>query len=283
MLLLKGVSEFVPGSEPLASKARGLVDEAKVFARDTVTASLVEAQRQLLLADLEERVRFVSDGFQYQEADLAAMRTRLTAVAREGDSRVGTELDQVRQRQRNLASIRDARIERMRAEPDTVRPGEVEFLVHALVIPSRGPEEAELYDAAVESIAMKVVTAYEETFDAVVKDVSRPELARQVGLQDWPGFDLLSRRPPTADSPGQEMGIEVKGRSREGSIEVSDNEWAKACNLRDKYWLYVVFDCATPNPRLLRIRDPFGKLLAKTRESTAYTIGATEIVDAAEQ
>ena len=32
-----------------------------------MTASLVEAQRQLLLADLEERVRFVSDGFQYQE------------------------------------------------------------------------------------------------------------------------------------------------------------------------------------------------------------------------
>ena len=75
----------------------------------------------------------------------------------------------------------------------------------------------------------------------------------------------------------------MKGRSREGSIEVSDNEWAKACNLRDKYWLYVVFDCATPNPRLLRIRDPFGKLLAKSLESTAYTIGANELMDAAEE
>ena len=82
---------------------------------------------------------------------------------------------------------------------------------HALAVPSRDPEEAEQYDAEVESIAMKVATAYEETFDAVVKDVSRPELARQVGLQDWPGFDLLSRRPPTADSPGQELDIEVKG------------------------------------------------------------------------
>ena len=283
MLLLKGVSDFAPGSEPLAAKARDLTHEAHSFAKDAVTASLVEAQCHLLLADLEERVRFVSHGFDYQAADLAAVRTRLTADSREGDARASAELEQIRQRQRNLTTLRDARIEKMRAEPDTVQPGEVEFLVHALVVPSRDPGEAEQYDAEVESIAMKVATAYEETFDAVVKDVSRPELARQVGLQDWPGFDLLSRRPPTADSPGQEMGIEVKGRSREGSIEVSDNEWAKACNLRDKYWLYVVFDCATPNPRLLRIRDPFGKLLAKTRESTAYTIGATEIMDAAEE
>ena len=29
------------------------------------------------------------------------------------------------------------------------------------------------------------------------------------------------------------------------------------------YWLYVVFDCATPRPRLVRVQDPFGKLLAR--------------------
>ena len=68
--------------------------------------------------------------------------------------------------------------------------------MHALVVPSRNPEEAEQYDAEVESIAMKMATAYEETFDAVVKDVSRPELARQVGLQDWPGV----RSPVTTSS-----------------------------------------------------------------------------------
>ena len=78
------------------------------------------------------------------------------------------------------------------------------------------------------------------------------------------------------------MAIEVKGRQGYGSIEMKDNEWANACNLRGKYWLYVVFDCATPHPRLVRVRDPFGKLLAKTRESTAYTITESQILDAAE-
>ena len=30
--------------------------------------------------------------------------------------------------------------------------------------------------------------------------------------------------------------------------EIGGNEWARACNLRDAYWLYVVFDCAPPAP-----------------------------------
>ena len=170
----------------------------------------------------------------------------------------------------------------MRAEPDKIMPGEVEFLVHALVVSSQDPEEMEQYDADVEAIAVQVATAYEEGFNAHVKDVSRPELARRAGLTDWPGFDLLSRRPPTGDGPREELAIEVKGRRGRGTIELKDNEWAGACNLRGKYWLYVVFDCATPHPRLVRVRDPFGKLLAKTRESTALTITESQILEAAE-
>ena len=143
----------------------------------------------------------------------------------------------------------------------------------------RGTEQ---YDADVEAIAVEVATAYEKRFNAQVADVSRPELARKAGLTDWPGFDLLSRRTPAADRLPEELAIEVKGRRGYGGIEMKDNEWANACNLRGKYWLYVVFDCATPHPRLVRVRDPFGKLLAKTRESTAYTITESQILEAAE-
>ena len=63
-------------------------------------------------------------------------------------------------------------------------------------------------------------------------------------------------------------------------MEVSANEWAKACNLRDSYWLFVVYDCATPNPRLHRVQDPFGNLLAKAKGS--MVISSTEIITAAE-
>lgn len=116
------------------------------------------------------------------------------------------------------------------------------------------------FDAEVEAMAVKVVWAYEEAAGASVRDVSKPALARTAGLSDWPGFDLLSRRPGD-----EERAIEVKGRAGVGDIELKENEWAKACNLRERYWLYVVYDCATPQPRLLRVQDPFGKLIVKAK------------------
>ena len=222
---------------------------------------------------------FVARGFDYQAADLAAARSRLNQRVQAGDHRVREELARVRKRQRSLAFTRERRLAEMRDEPNRIRPGEVEFLVHALVVPSQDPEDAEQYDADVETIAVEVATAYEERFNAQVADVSRPELARRAGLTDWPGFELLSKRPPTPGLPPEELAIEVKGRRGHGGIELKDNEWANACNLRGKYWLYVVFDCATSHPRLVRVRDPFGKLLAKTRVSTAYTITESEILD----
>ena len=282
LLLLKGAGNFVLGSEPLALAARTLVHEAKEFAEDIFTGGMVQAHRKRIIDDLDDRMGFVGRGFDYQAAELAATRSRLNERVQAGDHRVREELAGVRERQRSLVAARERRLDEMRDQPNRIRPGEVEFLVHALVVPSQDSEGTEQYDAGVEAIAVEVATAYEKRFNAQVIDVSRPERARKTGLTDWPGFDLLSRRPPTADSPSEELAIEVKGRRGYGGIELKDNEWATACNLRGKYWLYVVFDCATAHPRLVRVRDPFGKLLAKTRESTAYTITESQILDAAE-
>ena len=114
---------------------------------------------------------------------------------------------------------------------------------------------------------MKITQAFEEAIGAKVLDVHTPELARAAGLPDNPGFDLLSIRPGNG-----RRAIEVKGRAETGDIEVSANEWAKACNMRDGYWLYTVYDCATPNPRLVRVQDPFGRLLAKAKGSVLISI-----------
>jgi hypothetical protein len=105
-----------------------------------------------------------------------------------------------------------------------------------------------------------------------VHDVSRPDLARRAGLTDWPGFR-------SAFTARGKSGLSIKGRAGSGAIEVLENEWAKARNLRDRYWLYVVFDCATPQPRLIKVQDPFGRLLAKAKGS--MLIAATEIFAAA--
>jgi len=95
--------------------------------------------------------------------------------------------------------------------------------------------------------------------------VSTPPKARLAGLNDYPGFDLLSRLSH------QERAIEVKGRVGIGEIELTENEWARACILRERYWLYAVFDCGGNPPRLFRVQDPFAKLIAKSRGSVVIT------------
>ena len=38
-------------------------------------------------------------------------------------------------------------------------------------------------------------------------------------------------------------------------------------SVRERYWLHVVFECASPQPRLCRVQDPFAKLLARAKGS----------------
>ena len=277
LLLLKGTKDFAPGQAPIAALARRLVADAAAFAHDGVTGQLVQSHQRRIIDELPSRLEFVNRGFDFQAAELAAARARLNDKVRSNDPGARIELARIKARQRGITAARARRLAELRSEPECVRPSEIEFLIHALVVPAQDQEEIEHFDAEVETVAMSIATSWEERLSADVKDVSRPDLARRAGLSDWPGFDLLSVHPGN-----ERRAIEVKGRAGSGNISMSDNEWAKACNLRDGYWLYVVFSCATPHPHLLRVRDPFGKLLARGRESVAYTISPSELTEAAE-
>jgi superfamily II DNA or RNA helicase len=279
LLLLRGAQEAAPGSVPLAGLARGLTEAAAEWLRNHALAQMVEEHRARIMATLPDRLDWVMRGYDHKTAELVAKRQRLTEEARSGDPRAKAELTRVKEQQRQLSTERDLRLAQMRADADLILPGGAVFAAHALVLPSADPEERERHDAEVEAIAMRLARAHEEARGAIVHDVSGPELARRAGLPDWPGFDLRSLRPASAYGPAEELAIEVKGRAASGGVEVSENEWAKACNLRDRYWLYVVFDCATPRPRLVKVQDPFSKLLARAKGSVL--IADTEILTAA--
>jgi hypothetical protein len=154
-------------------------------------------------------------------------------------------------------------------------PGDITFLAHALVLPSSDPEDQKRRDKEIEMIAMRVAIAYEESQGATVKDVSTKEQASIAGLGEYPGFDLHSLRPGNV-----ERAIEVKGRAGVGDVDISENEWAKACNLRERYWLYVVFDCSSAQPRLHCIQDPWSKLIVAAR---SYTVHSKSILQLAEE
>lgn len=275
LLLLKGGQGLPAPAQRLAAAARDLREQARAYLTERVARTMAVQRRDALLADLPEREALIRRGFDFQEAELANARARLSEKARAGNKGAQLELERVKKQQRDVSSRRAHALAVLQREPSLLRPGTVEFVAHALVVPSADPADLEQHDANVEAIAMRLAQAYEEAEGATVHDVHTPPLARAAGLPDYPGFDLLSVRPH-----GETRGIEVKGRAGTAQIEVLDNEWAKACNLRERYWLYVVYDCATPNPRLVRVRDPFGRLLAKAKGSVL--INPAEIMEAGE-
>jgi superfamily II DNA or RNA helicase len=276
LLLLRGQPGPVPPEAlQLAAQAGTWRTEADQYAQTKLAEDMTEQQRQGLLATLAERVDFVARGYDYQDAELAQARSRLTEKARAGDPKAKGDVTRIRDRQRSLEARRQAALAVLRREPELVAPGEVTFLAHALVVPTADPEDRKRHDADVEARAVQVAWAYEGAAGATVEDVSTPERALAAGLVQHPGFDLLSTRPAEG-----KRAIEVKGRAGDGDIELTENEWVQACNHRDRYWLYVVFDCATARPRLVRVQDPFGKLIVKAKGSVV--IGQAEILKAAE-
>jgi len=276
LLLLKG-GHGLPGAsaQRLAHTAGKLKDQAAAFMVERVARRMAMDRRKALLDTLVEREQFIQRGFDFQEAELAAARVKQSEKARSGNAAAVKALRDIKEQQRSLGQRRDTALATIRREPELIAPGNLTFLAHALVVPSASPEDLERHDAEVEQVAMDLARAFEEAAGATVKDVSTPPLARAAGLIDNPGFDLLSIYPD-----GRRWAIEVKGRANTGDVEVSSNEWARAANLRDGYWLYAVYDCATPAPRLARVRDPFGSLLAKAKGSVL--IGASQIIQASD-
>ncbi|MDD9873628.1 MAG: helicase-related protein [Deltaproteobacteria bacterium] len=276
LLLLRPAAHIAPGAIPLAARAASLRGRAAEHAAQMISAR-AEERREELRAGLPERMRQVKIGLDHRRAELSRRYGKLL----QSSDRDESEIARTKQQLNALKEERQRALNRLEAEPARVAPGAPRFFVHALVVPGASAEEAAHYDARVEEIAVRIATAWERERGAVVEDVSRPELARAAGLRDWPGFDLRSRQP---QQPSERL-IEVKGRAGEGGVELSENEWSRACNLRGSYWLYVVFDCATPRPRLLRIQDPFRRLLLGASERTrdAVSFSAARLREAAER
>ena len=121
-------------------------------------------------------------------------------------------------------------------------------------------------------------------------------------LHIWPARRPLARFARPTNPPGLAMlfkcshnerrCIEVKGRASTEEIEVTDNEWARACNLRANYWLYAVYHCATPTPQMARVQDPSEKLLAgpftktqmveSVRELGGVRVGHSQVLEVGE-
>ena len=77
--------------------------------------------------------------------------------------------------------------------------------------------------------------------------------------------------PGHFDVPGEVFvkRIKVKGRLRGQPVRLTTNEWYKAAQLAETYWLYVVWDPFGDSPELVRIHNPVAKLDHAKREIVA--------------
>ena len=162
----------------------------------------------------------------------------------------------------------------------TVRRGPVRVLATCLVLPYPSATRAEqpsiskgaangMSNEEVEQIAVRIAMDHERANNAIlVKSVEADNV----------GFDVLSVRGI------QRRCIEVKGRAGVGDIELTWSEYAKAVELGDDYWLYVVLDCATDNPRLYRVQNPAKTLSGsiKPHLDVRYGIAPQPVIDASE-
>ncbi|MEO5363638.1 MAG: hypothetical protein H7838_08450 [Magnetococcus sp. DMHC-8] len=67
----------------------------------------------------------------------------------------------------------------VRREPEWIVPGEVAFIAHALVVPSREEADREAFDADTEKVAMELTRAHEDwTLDKPAPATSGTTLPR---------------------------------------------------------------------------------------------------------
>jgi hypothetical protein len=121
-------------------------------------------------------------------------------------------------------------------------------------------------DPEVEAFAMQYVMDYERSRGWMPEDVSQK--------QDGSGFDIRSvgpEDPVTQIAPVRR--IEVKGRARVNEeVSLTANEWKKAQQLGESYWLYVVWGCkTTDSPQLLTIQNPARVLAGEAKEIKQVT------------
>ncbi|MBD3327396.1 DUF3883 domain-containing protein, partial [candidate division KSB3 bacterium] len=124
-------------------------------------------------------------------------------------------------------------------------------------------------DDEIERIAVEAVIAHEAAQGYQVESVESQNR----------GFDLISRKPHPEDpkTATDVRFIEVKGRSAVGDVALTANEYKTAERLKNDYWLYVAFNCAT-QPEIHIIRNPAQLGWQPIIKVEHYRVGANEIL-----
>ena len=155
------------------------------------------------------------------------------------------------------------------------RHGQVRHIATALVFPSTASSAAQV-NAILEDIDPVLKRRIELAAEDVVLafESARGWECEKVGHLKI-GFDIRSLGPANPQTGYRDpvhgvRRIEVKGRKKGQPIRLTTNEWYKAQQLGDSYWLYVIWDPLNdPDPIPLIIQNPAKHLDHVKREVIA--------------
>ena len=223
----------------------------------------------------EERQHFARICREYLErsfdARIKRAQERAMLLAAEAAAKPEYKLsaDEARKQVDELQRAREERLEGL-SRLGIVRTGPVRHLATAIVLVAGAEADSQVADLADEldpNIPRKSELAAEDMVVVALKEEGFPEdRIERVGHLKL-GFDVRAHR--IADEATGEVivkRIEVKGRMRGQPVRLTTNEWYKAQQLAETYWLYVVWDPLGKSPGLDRIQNPAVRLDHAKRE-----------------
>ncbi len=216
--------------------------------------------RDYLVRSFEARIRRAQEGV-------------MELMARE---REAPEVGLARQRaQQELADLERARSERLEglSRLAVARTGPVRHVATAIILRPDANADAQLaalVDEMDPNVRRKSELAAEGLVVAALIEEGFPEdRIERVGALKF-GFDIRAHRVRDAATGEVEVKrVEVKGRLGGQAVRLTTNEWYKAQQLAETYWLYIVWDPLGKEPQLVRVQNPAEKLDHAKREIVA--------------
>jgi len=240
-----------------------------------------------------ERQRFARICRDYLErsfkARIAKAQERAMLLAAEAVSKPEFKLaaDEARKYVDELERARRERLDGLE-RLEIARTGPVRHIATAIVSgpgESAGAQLQELADEPdLEVRRDSEIAAEDFVVEALVAEGFQRERIERVGHLKL-GFDIRAHRiADEATGAILVKRVEVKGRQRGQPVRLTANEWYKAQQLEETYWLYVVWDPLSASPEMVRIQNPAARLDHAKREIVAaryYEIPAEAIARAA--
>jgi len=245
--------------------------------KDYLMANYQLEKRQEMLKERQKRAKIVKEylGKSFNARIFATESKIMEGKAKEVNS---GQVD-IARLERELEDLQRTKEEKVKNVDDLtiVRNGPVSHLASFLILsPGKIPQlsgfvEMEEEKDRSEKAAMKRVLEYEKNRGWEPEDVSKLKL----------GFDIRSLSPADPKTGYREVRrIEVKGRRKGENVRLTVNEWLKGKQLKDTYWLYVVWNPTEANYEIITIPDPANKLEYAAKEIRAishYEINGEEI------